>query len=205
MLYIQYGCGTSAPVSWANFDCSPRLRLERFPVSGALVRLIGSTLFPEAVRFGDIVKGLPIAENSCKGIYCSHVLEHLALEDCRTALRNTCKYLEPGGIFRLVLPDLGPLIAAAYLNSDPKATLNLITLAGGRITRPKGPISILRDALGNSRHLWGWDYCSLAFELKAAGFHRVRRAQLGDSSDPRFLEVEDAERWEGSLGIECIK
>jgi len=205
MLYAQYGCGTSAPPGWVNFDCSLRLRLEHFPLAGAILRLSGLALFPPAVRFGDIVKGLPIRENSCKGIYCSHVLEHLALEDCRTALRNTFKYLEAGGVFRLVLPDLGPLIAASYLNSDPGATLNLITLAGGRVTRPRGVMAILREALGNSRHLWGWDYRSLAIELEAVGFNRIRRAQLGDSSDTQFLEVEDPERWDGALGIECIK
>ena len=205
MLYVQYGCGTSVPAHWLNFDCSPRLRLEHFPIAGTILRLSGAAIFPRAVRYGDIVKGLPIRENSCKGIYCSHVLEHLALEDCRTALRNTFKYLEAGGLFRLVLPDLGPLIAASYLSSDPKATLNLMTVAGGRVTRARGVMAILREALGNSRHLWGWDYRTLAFELQAVGFSGIRRAQLGDSSDSRFSEVEDAERWEGALGIECVR
>ena len=33
--------------------------------------------------------------------------------------------------------------------------------------------------LGNSRHLWLWDYEAAACELTAAGFRNVRRAQLG--------------------------
>ena len=57
---------------------------------------------------------------SCKGVYCSHVLEHLALEDMRTALKNTYSLLSDEGIFRFVVPDLS-YYAQCYLN-DSSAT-----------------------------------------------------------------------------------
>src|SRR5687767_6441655 len=105
-LYVQFGCGLSAPDGWLNFDSSPTLRAQRLPLIGSAIARASDTRFPEAVRYGDIVTGLPVADGSCKGVYASHVLEHLALEDMRTALRNTWKILEPGGVFRLVVPDL---------------------------------------------------------------------------------------------------
>ena len=105
-LYVQYGCGLSAPKEWQNFDASPTLRLQRLPIFGALLKKQLNVVFPKEVRYGDIVKGLPLKENSCSGIYCSHVLEHLALKDFRTALINTYKILKPGGVFRCLVPDL---------------------------------------------------------------------------------------------------
>ena len=96
-MYIQYGCGLSAPENWKNFDSSPTLRLQKVPLLG---KLVNKTPFPSKVIYGDIVKGLPgIKDNSCDGVYCSHVLEHLSLEDFRIALRNTLNILKPGGYF----------------------------------------------------------------------------------------------------------
>lgn len=86
--YVQYGCGWSAPKKWRNFDASPTLRFERTPIIGKLYTRNNSR-FPENIEFGDIVSGLPIPNNSCKGVYCSHILEHLSLEDFRLALKNT--------------------------------------------------------------------------------------------------------------------
>jgi len=45
-------------------------------------------------------------EESCRGVYASHVLEHLALDEFHRAIENTMRILEKGGVFRLVVPDL---------------------------------------------------------------------------------------------------
>src|SRR5262245_11945291 len=112
--YVQYGCGWCAPDGWLNFDCSPTLRYERLPLIGRFYTT-NATRFPDNVRFGNIVRGLPVQKTSCQGIYCSHVLEHLALEDFHTALSHTYDYLQTGGVFRIVLPDLAQL-TRAYLD-----------------------------------------------------------------------------------------
>jgi len=92
--FVQYGCGFSVAEGWRNFDASPTLRLERLPVVGRFV--VGNMArFPDIVEYGDICKGLPVAANSCEAIYCSHVLEHLSLEDFRLALQNTYEHLKP--------------------------------------------------------------------------------------------------------------
>jgi hypothetical protein len=95
-----------APKGWRNFDASPTLRLQRFPLIGGLFRRDPNPAFPANVEYGDIVQGLPIPDNSCTGLYCSHVLEHLSLSDFRLALRNSHRLLFDGGIFRFVVPDL---------------------------------------------------------------------------------------------------
>src|SRR5688500_9781215 len=114
--YVQYGCGLCAPEGWLNFDASPTLRIQRVPGLGLIGRKFGP-VFPPQVRYGAICRGLPVAEKSCDGVYCSHVLAHLSLEDCRAALKNTYRILRPGGTFRLVLPDLRVTVEE-YLASD---------------------------------------------------------------------------------------
>ena len=104
-MYVQYGCGFSAPAEWVNFDASMTLRWERMPIAGRMFTK-NSARFPSNVRCGDIVKGLPISDGSCRGVYASHVLEHLAQEDFHKALENTKRILTGGGLFRLVVPDL---------------------------------------------------------------------------------------------------
>lgn len=201
--YVQYGCGWTAPPAWLNFDASPTLRFERMPLLGRLYTR-NRQRFPANVEYGDIVRGLPVPAGSCRAIYCSHILEHLSLEDCRHALRNTHALLQPGGIFRLVLPDLESAIRKYLNNPVPNAAPEFIQHTGLGLERKKrGLHGLLVAWLGNSQHLWMWDYKSMEQELRAAGFHEVRRAQFGDSADPHFKDVEQHDRWNDCLGIEC--
>ena len=201
--YLQYGCGFSAPQGWRNFDASPTLRFERLPIIGKLYSRNGIR-FPSNVEYGDIVLGLPVDDASSQGVYCSHILEHLSLDDLREALKNTHRVLQEGAYFRIVVPDLEVLIANYIRSNSHDRAVKFIKDSGlGRETRPKGFKSFMKDWLGNSQHLWLWDYPSLEQELKDAGFINIRRASFGDAIDEKFNEVESEERWRGSLGIEC--
>lgn len=204
-LYVQYGCGMSAPEGWRNFDCSPTLRFERLPVIGKLYTK-NQFRFSENIEFGDIVKGLPIRPDSCAAVYCSHVLEHLSLEDFRKALKNTYLILKSDGIFRLVLPDLEHFTREFLNNSGYDAAINFMRGTHlGQERRERNLRGFITSWLGNTKHLWMWDFKSIEHELKAAGFIKIRRAQFGDSSEPMFNKVEDKLRWKNCLGVECKK
>lgn len=204
-VYLQYGCGLSAPAAWLNFDASPTVRLQQLPALGTIFRRLPSVAkFPSTVLYGDIVRGLPVPDASAQGVYCSHVLEHLSLSAFRVALRNTHRVLVPRGVFRIVMPDL-EYLARRYLSAEanPRAAGAFMSDSGlGLETRPTGIVGFLRQWLGNSQHNWLWDFAATADELDAAGFREIRRAQFHDSADPRFAEVEDPGRWENCLGIE---
>lgn len=203
-LYVQYGCGFSAPDGWLNFDASPTLRFERSPLGFLYTR--NSRRFPTAVRYGDIVRGLPIPDSSCRGLYCSHVLEHLALDDCDAALANSLRYLKPGGIFRLVVPDFAAHVRAYCEDGSENGAIGFLdSTALGRRQRPRGIHGLVQAWMGNSAHLWMWDESSLAARLRQHGFVNIRRAAYGDSDDPRFAGVENPDRFIDALALQCVR
>src|SRR6266540_2626918 len=198
-MYAQYGCGDIAPEGWLNFDASPTLRFERLPVLGRFYSR-NEHRFPVNVRYGDIVKGLPIPLGSCAAIYCSHVLEHLALEDFDAALSNTFGHLKYGGTFRLVVPDIAALVERYRADGDAMAFIEATGM--GQVHRPRG-VRGLVAWLGNSAHRWMWDEKAMANKLRAHGFADIRRAQSGEAEDGRFSEVERLDRFIDALAMQC--
>ncbi|MBX2952279.1 MAG: methyltransferase domain-containing protein [Leadbetterella sp.] len=207
--YVQYGCGLSAPEQWINYDASPTLQIQKAPLIGELFKSNLNTEFPSNVLFGDIIKGLPEDVNSVDGLYCSHTLEHLALNDMRRALANSYAILKKGGIFRCVVPDL-EYAAREYIKrldaGDETASMFFMqdTLLGVE-DRPRGAKGMVSSYFGNSHHLWMWDRKSLARELRNAGFVEVRECSFNDSEDPMFTHVEDQSRFVNAVALECRK
>jgi SAM-dependent methyltransferase len=205
--YVQYGCGFSAPKEWINYDASPTLKFEKVPVIGKLYTK-NVNRFPSNVLYGNIINGLPESPESCDGVYCSHILEHLAYKDAIKALYNTWTILKPNGIFRCVVPDLKEAIRY-YNNNYEKLDfpahefLNMTML--GVSTRPRGINGVVKQMMGNSKHLWMWDEKTLINELQKIGFSSIRKAEYGDSKDEHFKFVEEKTRFYGAVAIECSK
>jgi SAM-dependent methyltransferase len=204
--FTQFGCGLCAPEGWLNFDTSPLMRLQKIPVIGKLVPSGPFGRYPKNVQYGDIVKGLPVTDESVEFLYCSHVLEHMSLEEVRRALANCYKHLQPGGIFRLVVPDLETMAKAYISSNNPEAAHEFMRITWlGKEHRQRDILSFLKDWLAGNNHLWMFDYDSLSLELSKSGFKNIRRAGFGDSDIDIFRDVEDPERWSLELGIQCHK
>ena len=185
------------------------MRFERFPVLGRFYTK-NERRFPAGVRYGDIVKGLPVPTGGVRGCYCSHTLEHLSLEGFRIAIGNTYKYLRPDGVFRFVLPDLHALVEGyreRSLREEKDACEWFMSMAylGERDELKTWKQKVTR-LLGNTAHRTMWDYSGLESELGKTGFVSIRRAVVGDSADRVFDEAEDASRWDQwAVGVECRK
>ncbi|TWT82872.1 hypothetical protein CA13_43350 [Planctomycetes bacterium CA13] len=93
--YLNVGCGNHYHPDWTNID------------------LVASG---PAVRQYDLRRGLPYEPKQFDAVYHSHVLEHLAPADAANMLRDCFRVLRPGGIVRVVVPNL-EAIATAYLDS----------------------------------------------------------------------------------------
>lgn len=204
-VYVQFGCGLCAPASFRNFDAGPAFWLQlRLPfLRKALVRR-GFPDYPSNIEYGDVIRGLPLQPGSVDAVYCSHVLEHLALDEFRATLRNVHSYLKPGGTFRFVLPDLEGL-TRRYVESEDAAAASRFMRESylGVESQGSGLGKLSRSLFGRSAHLWMWDEKNMARELSDAGFTEIRRAVIGDNPDSHFAAVEDEGRWKDCLGMQC--
>jgi predicted SAM-dependent methyltransferase len=206
MKKINIGCGLSSYSKWDNYDGSPTLWLQRVFFLSSLFKRFITPKFPEQILYGDVVNGLPIQSNSVDLVYTSHMLEHLSLEDFSLAIREILRILKPGGILRAVIPDLEVEINKYVNNPSSSASTDFLknTLLGIE-QRPRGLSKAIRGVFGNSNHLWMWDYKGISQELLDVGYTEIRRACFNDSDIVDFKDIEDFERWDKCLGIQCIK
>jgi hypothetical protein len=209
---LHIGCGLDIHPDWDNIDASPALRLARIPLVGRpLLALLRKPQWPAAARWGDLVQGLDVAPNSCQLIFASHILEHLALEDFHVALQHIHSYLQPGGVFRTIMPDLEQYITM-YLQrrADPEEVIyaayhfNGATILGNLGSR-NGLKARLAEAFANHRHQWLWDEPSLMEALTQHGFKNLRRCQFGEWSDPRFAQIENELKHNTAICVEATK
>lgn len=95
MIMVNIGCGSTYHLEWINLDIASNS--------------------PHVISY-DIRKGLPFEDNSCDVVYSSHLLEHLKQCEAHDLVAEVYRVLRPGGIFRIVVPDLEQ-IARQYLLS----------------------------------------------------------------------------------------
>jgi SAM-dependent methyltransferase len=195
----------TAPKEWINFDASLTLKWERIPILGRYAK--NPEHFPANVKSGDILKGLPIPDECCQGLYASHVLEHLTLEGFHKALENAYRMLRTGGIFRLVVPDL-ERAARNYIacldRAEPQANSFFLRETGlGTEKEAPGLAGVAHALFNRSAHLWMWDEPSLAHALQEHRFSQIRRCYFGDCEDPMFSLVEEQSRFEGAVAMEA--
>jgi SAM-dependent methyltransferase len=82
---VNLGCGSRLHPEWLNYDLTPVL--------------------PGVIK-ANFIAGIPLPDNSTECVYHSHVLEHLPRPVARQFLLECKRVLVPGGILRIVVPDL---------------------------------------------------------------------------------------------------
>jgi SAM-dependent methyltransferase len=209
---LHIGCGLNAPEGWINIDASLSLRLAKIPILGRyIISVLGGPAWPISVKYGDIVKGIKIKEDSCELVFSAHVLEHLSLSNFHAAVSNIYSYLKPGGVFRAIVPDLEKYIAT-YITHRSNSSLSIkaahefmsVSFIGHPGSR-SGLYWRLREAFSNSRHQWMWDEPSLVDAFYQHGFKDIRRCDYGEWSDARFGTVEQASNHFYAICVEGTK
>lgn len=178
---VNIGCGFTAGESWLNFDASPTLLYEKAPFLTTIYKK-NEVPFPKNVKYGDITKRRLCTPDTADAVFASHVFEHLAHDEMQNALQNIFAMLKPGGIFRLIVPDLENRARKYIENVDKKrskASLEFISATGmGIKNSPKTLIRKLTRLFGHSQHLWMYDMISMESELEQVGFVNVRKCFL---------------------------
>lgn len=115
--------------------------------------------------------------------------------------------MRPGGLHRIVVPDL-EVFAKAYIDrSGVLLDKYREHVLKDDIELYRTPASIFMGMLHNHEHKWGWDWDTLKWALERQGFKRVRRTlfQESDFDDIETMEPYTPLRCLESLCVECYK
>ena len=194
-LCVNIGCGTSVADGWYNIDNSPTIVMSRLPLARRLLR---TPDWPKSVRRRNVLKGLPFAEGQVDFIYSSHTFEHFTYEQSLALTKECLRVLKPGGILRIVVPDLARLVNDYLADPAPMASHRLIQ----RLLLAHTWRDLLHPG---AHHSQMFDARSLVAMMREAGFKDPVRSSFGESRIPSVLSVELEERKSESLYVEAEK
>ena len=198
---VNFGCGVNATPGCLNIDGSLTVLLARLPVP---TRLFGPRQdFVRAVRSNGInwctARRLKLKAESIDGFYASHTLEHLSRRDAASLLTRVLLWLRPGGVLRLVLPDLRQA-AGLYLKGDLKAD-EFVERTGLAIdSRPWWSV-----IFGHSYHRWMYDSEGIVEVLTKIGYLSVEMCSFGVSRLAPLGTLDIQARQQESLYVEGTK
>lgn len=178
-LDLHIGCGPCVLPGWINIDIHP------------------------APLATNVLWGLPFADGAARHVFLSHLLEHLFYpNDVHPFLQDIRRVLAPGGVVRIIVPDIAACIEAYRANDAG------FFAARRRHWGGDGTTTRLEDFLAYAgagpdpawmfqAHKFGYDYETLARALERAGFVDVRRCAYMQSPHEalrvdRHSEVADA-------------
>jgi SAM-dependent methyltransferase len=213
-LKLHLGCGHHVVEGWVNIDGAWGAWFGNHPVLATVARALRVPVpaWPRGVRRNDLRRRLPFESHSAEAIYASHILEHLHLEDADRLLADCGRVLRPGGILRVVVPDLAAIVEE-YLGRSPFATpiggdtpgdrMNA-RLRGHEPRRPGLPRRLYDVVADFHTHKWMYDADSVVARLGRAGFPNAVARPYLDSGIPDIAAVEVPWRVCGGEGV-CVE
>lgn len=224
MKVLNLGCGTKTSPKAINIDWSIYLTIK----SNYFFRLCSPIILSEerrnklrgldrSILVHDIRKGLPFDDQSIDAVYHSHVFEHIDRSKAPVFLQEVKRVLVPGGIHRIVVPDMEHLANAylqhvAHVKDDPSSACDHDQYISDMIEQLVRKESygtrhqpfVLRAVeniiLGDARargetHQWMYDKVNLANLLQENGFDNIKIRSFNNSAIPDWqafgLEVKE--------------
>jgi predicted SAM-dependent methyltransferase len=174
---LNWGCGDHVRQGWINSDIKDA---------------------PAVDLVADIMRGLPFGADSIDYAVSVHALPELPYGDQLQALKELRRVLKPGGVLRLVLPDLRRAIDA-YLAGDDR----YFHLVADDSSTPGGRFVTQMLWYGYTRTLFTTDFA--AELLQRAGYVDIALCEANRTSS-RFPEIVDLDnRQAESFYIEGTK
>ncbi len=207
------GCGQTPTNGWRNFDNSLSLRFSKIPFLPEILyrlRFLESSQYQfirfareNAIEYGDATNGLPIPKESCDVLYSSHMLEHLDRNGADQFLKEAFRLLRPGGIIRIVAPDIKKQIVQYNQSGDADAFIEATHMC---VPRPTSLVQRIRLLLvGTRHHLWMYDGNSLSRLLERHGFAEAEIMPIGKTNIPKHEPLDLQERSSESVYVEAKK
>ena len=188
-MLVHVGCGKHGKDGWVNMDCFPAKR--------------DNCLY-------DIRKDLPFDDQSVRGIFTEHVVEHLDYtEEIPVFLAECFRCLEPGGVLRIIVPDaekyLRAYVQGGWSGFEPVRPLVNVNEDPWFKHRYHTPMELVNAVFHQGQqHRFAYDAETMEFLLRHAGFTQVARREFGQSANPALcLDVPG--RAMESLYMEAVK
>jgi len=215
-LRINVGCGSNPTSDWINYDNSFSIIISKFPLFVPKILLfLGliknphfsyiSFLKNSVIRYGNMLKGLPDKDESISVIYTSHMLEHFDSLEADIFCIEAQRLLIPGGIIRIVVPDIMIKINEYNIHNDPDLFIESLNIC---IPRPKTIFQkfyskFIENSYGYHQRMY--DSGSLMKLLKKNNFIDIKSLPPGETmiSDPGDLDLREGEK--ESLYMEARK
>jgi hypothetical protein len=129
-------------------------------------------------------------------VYADNMIEHVPLDGARAFLAEAHRCLRPGGVIRLVTPDVRAHVEM-YRSGKDAVESELADMYRDLGVVVEHPVDMVRTPIGEFGHHSGYayDFETLDAELRRAGFSPAVRWPIEESDDPmlRGLEVRGAE------------
>jgi predicted SAM-dependent methyltransferase len=158
------------------------------PRSGWVVTNVNAT----TRNYLDCTAPWPIPDGSVQYVYSDNVIEHIPLAAGRAMLEQAFRAMQPGGIIRVVTPDIRKHVEL-YLAGDASVQSEVAEEYRGLGMVVEHSIDLIRIPIGSFGHHEGYvyDFEVLEHELKRAGFHSVVLGEMGVSehSELRGLDI----------------
>lgn len=195
---LHLGAFDCSVAGWVNSDITPHLFVAKIPgVAWVLwkLNLIKADRYNHhkngifrKLRYVDLTRPLPFRDGSIHAIFSSHVFEHLFMDEVERLVAECFRILEPGGVIRVVVPDLEKVVAL-FDPEDPRAFMREIYEVS------------TRSAVKNSHHsgFTGPFLCQL---FKQAGYKEVAVLDFGVGQCP---DIDLMDNRPGSLFFEATK
>ena len=234
MLILNLGCGTKTSPAATNIDWTVFLRVKSSKLAPFLAPLLFTgerrarfEALDGSIIVHDLRRGIPADDDTADAVYHSHLLEHIDRPQVSAFFREVRRVLKPGGVQRIVVPDLERL-AREYLShlDEPSGRSHdevVARMIEQMVRREPHGTSMQRPlrrrlenlALGDARrrgetHQWMWDRVNLADALRAEGFVDVQVVDFQTSQIEGWnaigLDLQDSHEYKpGSLYIEAAK
>jgi SAM-dependent methyltransferase len=171
---------------------------------GVLNQQQAETRWPRQILRRNLARPLEWENASARAIYSSHMVEHLDRAEARRFLEECRRVLKPGGVLRLVLPNLKALVEhyeGAKAAGDPCAADEFVELLY-LVPRDVDPPPLRRMALLflHRAHRWMYDPDSMQALLREVGFGRVRECSFRAGACPGLdtLETRESDLYDSS-------
>jgi SAM-dependent methyltransferase len=155
----------------------------------------------------DLTKRWPFEDGALSYVFADNVIEHVSLEGGRNFFAEAHRCLQPGGVLRVVTPDIGRhveqyLAGVAGVQGDVGQRYRSFGIV------VEHPVDLVRIPIGEFRHYEGYayDYEAMSSEMDRAGFTGITERDPGESDHPMLKDLEQRqERGQAQLILEATR